>query len=93
MRETLGVALVGKRAGAFIAGFSATPGVRIVAVCGRGASARGAVGGRGGGGGEGRDFDLRGGVGDARPDARLFLKSYPPHEEGSAALLRLRLLL
>ena len=30
---TLSVALVGKRAGAFIAGFRAVPGVRIVAVC------------------------------------------------------------
>ena len=57
MRETLGVALVGKRAGAFIAGFSATPDVRIVAVCDREASARDALGTRAGVSAEARYSD------------------------------------
>ena len=47
-RGTLSVALVGKRAGAFVAGFRAVPGVRIVAVCEANPVARAALAARAG---------------------------------------------
>ena len=89
MRETLGVALVGKRAGAFIAGFSATPGVRIVAVCDREASARDALGTRAGVSAEARYSDYGRMLADARPDAVAIGTPMDLHAEQSIIALGL----
>ena len=89
MRETLGVALVGKRAGAFIAGFSATPGVRIVAVCDRDASARDALGARAGVSDEAKYSDYGRMLADARPDAVAIGTPMDLHAEQSIIALGL----
>ena len=66
---TLSVALVGKRAGAFVAGFRAVPGVRIVAVCEADPAARAALAARAGVAGADAYADFNDLLRRARPEA------------------------